>query len=112
MGEVKVLGAFASCFACRVEWALLCKGIQYEYIEENVSNKSALLLKCNPVYKKVPVFLHGAKPIAESLFILEYIDETWNKKPLLPQDPSQRAKARFWGAKFADEKVTELVLLL
>ncbi|GLT79291.1 hypothetical protein SLA2020_507840 [Shorea laevis] len=36
--------------------------------------------------------------------ILEYIDETRKQNPLLPEDPSERARARFL-AKFCDDKV-------
>ncbi|KAI3961326.1 hypothetical protein MKX01_007040 [Papaver californicum] len=101
--EVKLFGFWASPFALRVEWALKIKGIEYEYIDEDLMNKSPMLLQYNPVHKKIPVLVHNGKPIAESLVIIEYIDETWKQNPIFPEDPYEKAQARFW-AKFADEK--------
>ncbi|CAL0325016.1 unnamed protein product [Lupinus luteus] len=104
--DVKVVSFWISPFARRVEWALRLKGVDYEYIEEDIYNKSPLLLELNPVTKKVPVLIHDHKPIIESFIILEYIDETWNQYPLLPQHPHQRALARFW-ANFAEQKLLD-----
>ncbi|CAN1282541.1 Probable glutathione S-transferase [Linum perenne] len=103
--EIKLLGVWASPFSRRIELVLKLKGLQFEYSEEDLSNKSDLLLKSNPVHKKIPVFFHNGKPISESLLIIEYIDETWgNDYSILPTDPYDRAIARFW-AKFVDDKV-------
>jgi len=89
--EVTLLGVVGSPYAWRVKIALKLKEVRYKFLEENLANKSDLLLKYNPVYKKVPVFVHNEKPITESLVIVEYIDETWKNNPILPSDPYQRA---------------------
>ncbi|GMI84580.1 glutathione S-transferase tau 7, GLUTATHIONE S-TRANSFERASE 25 [Hibiscus trionum] len=104
--ELKVLGTRQSMFTVRVLWALELKGVEYEFVEQDLVNKSSLLLGLNPVHKKVPVLVHGGKPIAESKIILEYIDETWKQRPLLPEDPLERAYVRFWAA-FIDDKLME-----
>uniref|UniRef100_A0A2N9IYW1 Integrase catalytic domain-containing protein n=1 Tax=Fagus sylvatica TaxID=28930 RepID=A0A2N9IYW1_FAGSY len=97
MAELKLFRTWSSRFALRVVWALDLKGIQFDTIFEDLSNKSSLLLQYNPIYKKVPVLVHNGKPLAESLISLK-------QTPLLPEDPSERATARFW-AKFGDDKV-------
>lgn len=89
----------------RVRIALAEKGLEYENRQENLGNKSPLLLQMNPVYKKIPVLIHDGKPICESLVILQYIDEVWSgKNQLMPSDPYSRAQARFW-ADFIDKKI-------
>ncbi|KAK7309786.1 hypothetical protein RJT34_06799 [Clitoria ternatea] len=103
--EVVLLGSWASSYCTRVALALKLKGIPYKYVEEDLTNKSELLILNNPVHKKVPVLLHKGRPISESLVILEYIEETWSYGPkLLPEDPYQRAKVRFW-ANYFDQKI-------
>ncbi|CAH2060145.1 unnamed protein product [Thlaspi arvense] len=102
--DVKLLGFWASPFSRRVEMALKLKGVPYEYLEQDLMNKSPLLLELNPVYKKVPVLVHKGKVLLESHLILEYIDQTWTNNPILPRDPYEKAMAFFW-AKVIDEQV-------
>ncbi|XWS51127.1 hypothetical protein CRYUN_Cryun12cG0150100 [Craigia yunnanensis] len=51
--EVKLHGIWASTYVKIVEVALRAKGIPSEYIEKDLSNKSQLLLRYNPVHKKL-----------------------------------------------------------
>ncbi|GMP53302.1 hypothetical protein CsSME_00018796 [Camellia sinensis var. sinensis] len=103
--KVVLLGLWSSMFGMRVRIALAEKGIEYEHKEEDLWNKSSLLLEMNPIHKKIPVLIHNGRPVCESLIAVEYIDEVWNEKAsLLPADPYQKAQARFW-ADYVDKKV-------
>ncbi|XP_052179267.1 probable glutathione S-transferase [Diospyros lotus] len=104
--ELVLLNVWPSPFGMRVRIALAEKGIHgFVTKEQDLVNKGALLLEMNPVHKLVPVLIHNGRPVCESLLIVQYIDEVWrNGYPLLPSDPSRRAKARFW-ADYIDKKV-------
>ncbi|TKY68576.1 glutathione S-transferase parC [Spatholobus suberectus] len=106
--ELTLLDDWLSMFGMRARIALAEKEIKYEYKEEDLANKSQLLLQMNPIHKKIPVLIHNGKPICESIIIVEYIDEVWKEKaPFLPSDPFQRAQARFW-ADFVNKKVGDV----
>ncbi|KAF7849151.1 hypothetical protein BT93_L1188 [Corymbia citriodora subsp. variegata] len=103
--EVILLDFWPSLFGMRARIALREKGVEFDMREEDLSNKSLLLLKMNPVHKKIPVLIHNGKPVCESLIIVQYLDETWGpESPLLPSDPHERARANFW-ADYVDKKV-------
>ncbi|URE45079.1 glutathione s-transferase [Musa troglodytarum] len=102
-----LLDFWVSPFGQRCRIALAEKGVEYEYREENLRDKSPLLLKSNPVHKKIPVLIDHGRPVCESLNIVQYIDEKWpDRAPLLPADSYARAQARFW-ADLVDKKMYE-----
>lgn len=106
--NVKLLGRNGCPFVNRAQMALNLKSIDHEFIQEDPFTKSKLLLKANPIDKKVPVLFHAETPISESLLIVQYIDEAWpNCLSILPSDPYERATTRFWAA-YVDEKVSFL----
>ncbi|KAJ1293309.1 hypothetical protein BS78_01G057900 [Paspalum vaginatum] len=105
-GQLQLLDFWVSPFGQRCRIALDEKGLPYEYLEQDLGgNKSELLLRSNPVHKKIPVLLHDGRPVCESLIILHYLDEAFpTSAPLLPPDAYARAQARFW-ADYVDKKV-------
>lgn len=104
--EVKLIGLSMSMFVIRVKIALNLKGVKYENLEETFGSKSELLLKSNPIYKKVPVLIHNGKTICESMIIVQYVDDVWSDAgpSIVPSDPFDAAMARFWSY-YIDDKV-------
>jgi len=108
--ELKLLGFWGSPFVLRARLALSFKGLSYEYVEEDLKNKSQLLLQSNPVHKKVPVLIHNGKPVCETKIIMQYLDEVYGLS-LLPSDPYDRAMARFWAAYIDDKLLGSLMMM-
>src|SRR6266446_2809417 len=72
--------------------ALTEKGVGFERVDIDLSNKPDWFLKISPL-GKTPVLLVGEHAIFESAVILEYLEET-QAKPLHPADPLARAEHR------------------
>jgi glutathione S-transferase len=78
----------------RVAIALSEKGLPFERIDIDLSNKPQWFLEVSPL-GKTPVLLIDGQAIFESATICEYLDET-NVPRLHPEDPLQRARHRGW----------------
>jgi maleylpyruvate isomerase len=74
------------------------KGIDFEtlpvhLVQDGGQQHSDTHQQVNPM-REVPVLLVGEEPIAQSMAILEYLEETQPTPALLPQDPLDRARVR------------------
>ena len=95
---LKLYTYFRSSAAYRVRIGLNLKGLDYEAVPvhlvrgggEHLSNAYRVL----NAGSMVPTLVDGDAVLAQSLAILEYLDETSPLKPLLPADPLGRARVR------------------
>ncbi|KAJ2786712.1 hypothetical protein GGI15_001290 [Coemansia interrupta] len=87
---------FRSSCSARVRIALNYKGIDYDSRAVNLvkgEHTSDDYTELNPG-KLLPYLVIDGEGLSQSVAIMEYLDEVYPDKPLLPQDPGQRAKVR------------------
>jgi glutathione S-transferase len=93
----------ARCPYCaRVRIVLAEKGLAYEPVEIDLSDRPAWLYEKNP-RGKVPVLEEdGGLILPESTVIMEYLEERYPEPALWPADPAERALGRLWLDRFDD----------
>lgn len=89
---LRLHGFAVSNYFNMVRMALEAKGIEHE-IAQRFPSQSDDWLALSPM-GKVPVLETPEGPIAETIVILEYLDEAFPETPLLPQRPYARARVR------------------
>jgi glutathione S-transferase len=93
----------ARCPYCaRARIALAEKGIAYEPVEIDLSNRPAWLYEKNPV-GRVPVLEEDTLILPESVVIMEYLEERYPEPALLPADPAARGLERLRVLRFDEE---------
>jgi glutathione S-transferase len=90
---IRLCGFRISNYHNKVRIALLERGIAFEEDSEiHPSQKDEYLLK-SPM-GKVPYLEVEGNRIRESAVIMEYLEDAYPQKPLLPKDPLERARVR------------------
>ncbi len=84
-----------SPFARKVRMALEHKGLQFEAVDGLRTDNQAALAKANP-RREVPVLVDGDITVINSSHILQYLEEAYPQKPLLPSALAARMRARHW----------------
>jgi maleylpyruvate isomerase len=108
MGAERILhNYFRSSSSFRVRIALNLKCLPFDYRAVHLNRNGgeqfgAAFQALNP-QALVPVLDDGAGLISQSLAILEYLEERYPQRPLLPPDPAQRAYVRQVAASIACE---------
>ena len=90
---IRLCGFRISNYHNKVRIALLEKGIAHEEDESVKPSQEEAYLAKSPM-GKVPFLEVDGTRIRESAVILEYLEDAYPQKPLLPKDPLARAKGR------------------
>jgi maleylacetoacetate isomerase len=95
---MKLYTYFRSSAAFRARIALNIKGIAYESVCIDIrpaaaAHRTPEFLAVNP-QGLIPALVHEDTTIAQSLAIIEYLEETHPEPPLLPRSPADRARVR------------------
>lgn len=94
---MKLYGSIISPYVARVVYAARLKGLSLE--PESLPGgglKSDEFLKLNPIGKMPTLHLDDGA-LAESMVILDYLEDAYPTPPLLAQNPAERARERLLG---------------
>jgi glutathione S-transferase len=96
---MRLVDAARCPYCARVRIALLEKGLDYETVEVDLTDRPSWLVELNPPKGRVPVLDDGFT-LPESEVIMAYLEDRYPEPPLLPADPGGRAQARLLVHRF------------
>lgn len=105
---LRVIGSFLSPYVRKVIVCLECKGLRYEVDPISPFYGNEEFARISPL-RRVPVLLDGHVVIADSTAICEYLEERHPARPLLPQEPAMRARAR-WLEEYSDTRIGDVIV--
>jgi glutathione S-transferase len=98
---MRLVDAARCPYCARVRLVLAEKGLEYENVQVDLSDRPAWLVELNPPRGRVPVLRNGFD-LPESDVIMGYLEDLHPDPPLLPADPAERARARLLLHRFDD----------
>ncbi|MCR4267975.1 maleylacetoacetate isomerase [Nitratireductor sp. ZSWI3] len=106
MSEIVLHNYFRSSTSYRVRIALAMKGIAYRYAAHHLrhgEHRGEAYLAVNPQGLVPALVWSDGTMIAQSMAIMEFLDEMVPEPPLLPADPHGRARVRMLSQMIACE---------
>jgi glutathione S-transferase len=91
-------------YAARARIVLAEKGLEFETVEIDLSDRPAWLYEKNPAGRVPVIEEDGGDPLPESAVIIEFLEERYPEPALLPADPADRAFVRLLI--FRDDELT------
>jgi glutathione S-transferase len=106
--RLTIIGSFVSPYVRKVLACLNLKGLDYEVDPITPFYGNDEFERLSPL-RRIPVLIDGDFSVSDSTVICDYLDEAYPGHPLLPADPKERARAR-WFDEFADTRLGDLFI--
>jgi glutathione S-transferase len=103
-----VIGSFVSPYVRKVLACMNLKGLDYEVDPITPFFGNEEYQRLSPL-RRIPVLIDGDFSISDSSVICAYLDEAYPPRRLLPVDPKDRARAR-WFEEYADTRLGDLLI--
>jgi glutathione S-transferase len=103
-----IIGSYISPYVRKVLACLQLKRLPYEIDPISPFFGSDEFQHLSPL-RRVPVLIDGDFAMSDSSVICAYLDEAYPGHPLLPADPKERARAR-WFEEYADTRLGEVLI--
>jgi glutathione S-transferase len=105
---ITIVGSFVSPYVRKVLACLNLKGLAYQIDPITPFFGNDEFERLSPL-RRIPVLIDGDFSVSDSSVIAFYLDETYPGYPLLPADPRDRARAR-WFEEFADTRLGDVFI--
>ena len=105
---MKIIGSFVSPYVRKVLACLNLKEVYYEVDPITPFFGNDEFERLSPL-RRIPVLIDGDFSASDSSVISAYIEEAYPGHPLLPDDPRDRARAR-WLEEFADTRLGDVFI--
>ena len=105
---IRIIGSFVSPYVRKVLACLHLKGLAYEIDPITPFFGGPEFDRLSPL-RRIPVLVDGDVAIGDSSVICAYLDDAYPRRPLLPESPADRARAR-WLEEYADTRLGDVFI--